>query len=120
MTNTMKTTSEIKMLKNMLLFTSLILIGFGTVAIFYKNNILLTSILIIGWLVSLKFWHERTDLYTFFAGAIIVGVVGEILVVNFGAWQYSNPTLFGIPSWLPISWGLLFVLVRKFSRKLQK
>lgn len=83
----------------------IILFSVGTIAIslFYKDNILLTVLLVLGSLFGMKLWYKRHDIYFFIVGAII-GPIGEIIAIYFGAWQYANPTLLGIPLWLPLAW----------------
>ena len=88
--------------------------GIAAISLFYKNNLLLTVLLILAWLIGIKFWHKKHDIYFLLAGAII-GPLGEIVCIHFGAWQYANPTFLGIPIWLPFVWGLAVVLIKRFA-----
>ena len=94
----------------------IILFSVGVVAIslFYDNNLLLTAILLVVSLFGMKVWYKLHDSYFFITGAII-GPIGEIVAIYFGAWQYANPTFLGIPIWLPLFWGLAVVLIKRFS-----
>ena len=98
------------------LIFDIILFSFGIalISLFYKNNLLLTGLLSVGVLIGMKFWHKKHDIYFFAIGAII-GPVGEIIAIYFGAWQYANPSLLGIPIWLPIVWGLAMILVKRLA-----
>lgn len=93
--------------------------GIATISLFYMNNFLLTALLIILWAIGIKFWHKKHDLYIFVTGAII-GSIAEIFCIHFGAWQYTNPTFLGIPSWLPFGWGILTMLIKRIAETLVK
>ncbi|NIP40571.1 MAG: DUF2878 family protein [Candidatus Aenigmarchaeota archaeon] len=89
------------------------------IILFYTNNLLLTALLIIAWLVGIRFWHKKHDIYFFVAGAVI-GSIAEIICIYFGVWQYANPTFLGIPMWLPIVWGLAAMLIKRTGETLAK
>lgn len=38
--------------------------------------------------------------------------------VGCGLWKYMNPDMWGIPLWMPLNWGLLMILINKFSNTL--
>lgn len=104
-----------KRLEKELLFEIVLLsAGIALISLLWKDNILLTVLLLVGWLFALKSWHKRHDVYFFLAGAV-TGPIGEIVAINFGAWQYANPTFLGIPPWLPLVWGLGAVLIKRFA-----
>lgn len=86
----------------------------AVVSLFYRQTVLLTLIMAAGWAVALRLWHSRQDIATFLAGAA-VGSVAEIIAVKAGAWSYANPTLLGVPLWLPLLWGGAVMFVRKFA-----
>ncbi len=100
--------------KELVLEIILFSIGIASISLFYENNILLTVILLIGWLFGIKFWHKKDDIYFFVIGAI-GGPIAEVVAINFGAWQYSNPTILGIPIWLPLAWGFAAVMIKRFA-----
>ena len=88
--------------------------GILAISLYYENNLLLTALLAIAWMIGIKTWHKKHDIYFLLAGATI-GPVGEIVCIHFGAWQYANPSFLGIPMWLPFVWGLAVVLVKRFA-----
>jgi len=92
----------------------LFVIGIILISFFYNNNLLLTSLLIISLLIITKIWHQKDDIY-FFLVAAILGPVSEIIMIHFGVWQYTNPTAFGIPLWLPLAWGLSAIIIKRFA-----
>ena len=91
--------------------------GIVLISFLYTNNLLLTPLLIIACLIGMKFWYKKHDIYFFVIGAI-VGPVGEIVCIHFGAWQYANPTFLGIPVWLPLVWGLIIMLIKRIAETL--
>jgi len=38
--------------------------------------------------------------------------------IYFGAWSYANPTMLGIPLWLPLAWGIAAVFVKRVAETL--
>ncbi len=93
-----------------------ILYVFGIIAIikFYQFNTLLTSLILIAWLFGIFLWHKKHDILFFIIGAI-VGPIAEIICIQFGVWQYSNPSFLGIPIWLPFAWGLAVMLIKRIA-----
>lgn len=60
------------------------------------------------------FFHNKED-RIFFATGSILGPLLEIICINLGGgiWIYNNPAFFGIPLWLPIMWGFIFLITRR-------
>ena len=59
-------------------------------------------------------WHTKNDIFYYFS-AFLLGPVGEVVAIYFGAWEYSKP-LFLIPIWLPPLWGIASLFMIKFSQ----
>lgn len=106
----MKPTIKNELLLEILLFWS----GMLTIGMLYNNNLILTLFLIAYWTIGIKYWYKLHDIYLFITGAV-VGPLGEIICISFGAWQYANPTLLGIPLWLPFAWGFATVLIKRIA-----
>jgi len=91
----------------------------ASIVLLWRNNLLLFTIVLVEASVVLALWHEKYDV-TFFAVIAALGTLAEIVFVNFGVWQYANPTVLGIPLWFPLSFGTAAVvgerLVRTISR----
>lgn len=81
------------MLAGILLF----IVEISLISVLYMSNILLTVLMLLLLVAVLIFWHSEHDIYFFVFGAII-GSVGEVIAVYFGAWQYTNPLSRGYPS----------------------
>lgn len=82
---------------------------------FFMDVIALTLLLFILLIISLRFDYRKGDAYYVIIAAIL-GPVGEIICIYFGVWRYANPTLLGIPLWLPVLWGATPLAIIKISR----
>ena len=93
--------------------------GVAFVAFFYRNNAFVTTMLTLAWFIAMGVWHKKEDVLVFVVAAVI-GPLGEIVAVYFGAWTYANPTFWGIPIWLPLLWGLAGVFIKRVGLHLSK
>lgn len=108
-----------KIEKELVYEIALFLVTIASISFLYMEWPLLTGLLVVAMLVGGKVWYDRNDVYYFVSGAF-VGSIAEIICVYFGAWRYTNPTIFGIPIWLPIAWGVATVLIIRFAETLVK
>ena len=83
----------------------------------WQNNLLLLIIVIMECLTALWFWHERYDL-CFFSIASVLGTFAEITFVRSGIWEYTNPTLYGIPLWFSVAFGTTALISQRLSQTL--
>ncbi|MFN2272084.1 MAG: hypothetical protein ACK2US_14675 [Anaerolineae bacterium] len=67
-----------------------------SIVLLWRNNALLSAILAAECLIALTLWHERHDV-SFFLTLAVLGTLAEVVFTRFGVWQYTNPTLLGIP-----------------------
>lgn len=98
----------------LIFFYDIILFGLAVffTAILWKNNILVFIILLILLWMSAHHFHKKEDvLFIVLAG--IIGPATEIVCISTGAWFYSNPTILGIPFWLPVAYALLGLVVKR-------
>ena len=85
----------------------------AVIASAWQNNVLVTSVLALCSAVMLLRPHAtHSDRIAFVIGAII-GPVCEAILTHAGAWHYANPTIIGIPAWLPLLWGMTIVVILK-------
>ena len=89
------------------------------IALFLDDNYVLTFFAAIHVTLLLKLWHEVEDLM-YLIYVLIVGTASEIVSVAFGAWTYNNPTFLGIPIWLPLTWGIAALCLRRFIMGLKE
>ena len=61
-------------------------------------------------------WHRRSDVF-FYAAGFVLGPLGEMMAVHFGAWQYAKP-FFLVPIWLPFLWGIAGLFVKRLCETL--
>jgi hypothetical protein len=61
-------------------------------------------------------WHTKSDLIFYFV-AFVLGPLGELIAIYFGAWGYTEPFYF-IPIWLPFLWGIAALFMKKLSETL--
>jgi len=108
-----------KLGKEMFLELIIFCLGVASISIFFTNNVALSLLLILIWVAGIKFWHKKHDVYFFVSGAF-VGTVAEIICIHFGVWQYANPTIFGIPMWLPLAWGFATMLIKRIAETFVK
>ena len=100
--------------KELLLETLIFAYGVSVAALLYHDNVLVSVLMLIGWLLGVRFWHKKHDIYFFMSG-VFVGTVIEVICVHFGTWSYANPTFLGIPLWLPLAWGLFTMLIKRIA-----
>jgi hypothetical protein len=94
--------------------------GAGGIALWHSSPLLLSALLVALAAVAIGgVWPGRDVLVLYLMGAI-VGPCGEMIGASSGAWRYAEPTLLGIPLWLPLAWGLAAVLIRGVSETLAK
>ncbi|MBD3361563.1 hypothetical protein GF358_02095, partial [Candidatus Woesearchaeota archaeon] len=82
---------------------------------FVKNEILIFAALIIVILITFKIEYSKNEFYW-----LIIGIIFGILLELGGDYFYklqtwSSGMLFGIPIWLPLLWGYVFVIVRRIG-----
>ena len=105
----------LKKIEKELVFESVLFwTGVGSAALFFENNFLLTAIFVILCGIRMALYHKKDDIFFFVSGAFL-GPLSEAILVQFGVWQYANPTLFGIPIWLPLAWGLAIMMIKRLA-----
>ena len=108
-----------KIEKELVLDVILFVLGVAAIALLYKNNTVLVIIMLTGWLIAVKTWHKKEDMYIYVIAAI-AGTIAEAVAIKFGAWHYSNPTALGVPIWLPLLWGSAVVFIKRFSETITR
>ncbi len=105
--------------KEIILESFLLLAGILSLIIFYQSNFLLMFILIFLGGGSLFLWREKEDIY-FFTVGFIIGPFVEVISIYFGVWKYANPTVLGMPIWLPFAWGFVVLLITRITKTITK
>ena len=89
----------------------------GCVALLWRYNTLLLAIAAVVCAAALARWHSRFDICFFF----VIGVLGslaEVAFVQFGGWEYANPTILGVPVWFPLAFGTTALIGGRLARTL--
>jgi len=60
---------------------------------------------------ALLLWVRRREALLLFATGVLIGPVCEALPNAAGAFAYALPQIFGMPSWLPLAYGIFGLLV---------
>ena len=105
--------------KNIIFNLAVMVLNLLSVIYFYKNSVLTISLVSIIAIVALIKWKSKLTLVLFVGGAILFGIL-EMLVVDFGAWQYSNPSVLGVPIWLFIIWGTTCSFIYQMALEIRK
>jgi hypothetical protein len=79
----------------------------------WPNPTLLLLILIILISIYFIFLKEKNDIVYFLIAAIF-GPIGEAIVSASGLWKYYGQTVFGVPYWLPLAWGITAIMIKRF------
>lgn len=60
-----------------------------------------------------KFTTKREKIL--YAVCFVLGPIFDLTLVPRGVWSYGNPTLFGIPLWIPVAYGVGTVMIVKIG-----
>ena len=78
-----------------------------------RNDVALTGVYLLFILVTLAMRLDKRDV-VFLATGLVVPTIGELLFVATGAEIFTRDSLiFGIPIWLPLLWGYVFIMMRR-------
>ncbi|TSC63744.1 MAG: hypothetical protein G01um101493_347 [Microgenomates group bacterium Gr01-1014_93] len=83
------------------------------ISVLWLKPLYLTIVLLTITCLYFVLLKERKGIYYFLAAAIF-GPIGEAIVSANGLWTYHGETIFGIPYWLPLAWGITAVALHKY------
>lgn len=87
----------------------ILLLTFFSVILFWKKDFLVFLILIFIYVCRSSFWYKPKD-HIIFVISVLIGFIMEFAFTFVGLYQFSSPSLFNIPYWIPLSWGLSLLL----------
>lgn len=87
----------------------------ASVVLLWRNNLLLLVVAFVECVTALVLWHERRDL-SFFLVIAVLGSIAEVIFVQFGVWNYTNPTCLGVPVWFPLAFGTTGLIGGRLAR----
>lgn len=97
----------------------LILVFFLVESFGFMSELSVTGLLIAISIITFASWSNHNEYKLFFVG-LFLGTFFEVGFRLFGNQQYwTNASFFGVPYWLPICWGLLFVLITRLGALLR-
>ena len=105
-------TLNTRKIRNLFLSTIIFLLWTLLICFLWRQPIILTFILIIICIIYFIFFRVKNDLIYFLIAAIF-GPIGEAIVSASGLWKYNGQTIFGIPYWLPLAWGITAVMIKR-------
>src|SRR3989338_7529644 len=77
-----------------------------------RNDVVLAGVYALFIVVTLTVRQDKKDL-AFLAIGLVIPTIGEILFVATGVEVFKRDLLvFGIPVWLPLLWGYVFIMMR--------
>lgn len=86
------------------------------VCLFWEKPMFLTGSYFIVSIILFIRWHAASDIVFYFV-AFLLGPLGELFAIAFGAWSYAQPFYF-IPTWLPLLWGIAALVIKNLSETL--
>src|SRR3989338_11062555 len=81
----------------------------------WKNSLILTAALLVISIYVLFGWADREEKFVYFAG-FALGPVVDLTLVPTGIWSYGNPTILGVPIWLPPAYAIGAVIMVKVGK----
>ena len=85
----------------------------------WENNTILTILLsAISFLVLINFSNMQERILYF--ACFFLGPAFDLILVPRGVWTYANPSIFGVPIWLPVTYGLGAVMIVKIATAVSK
>jgi hypothetical protein len=85
------------------------------VALLWTHNLVLSVLMAMECVFALARWHDRLDI-CFFLVIAVLGTLAEAVFVQFGVWEYANPTLLGVPVWFPLAFGTTGLIGGRLAR----
>lgn len=85
----------------------------------WKNNIALTTALILMSIFILLKWTSKEEKFIYFV-AFFLGPIVDLTLVPTAIWSYGNPTIFRVPLWLPLGYGIGAVIMIKLGKSIAK
>ena len=101
-----------KKTKAILFFIFVFSLWIFLVSTLWPQPLVLTTLILTVSITYFLLFKKKNDLL-FFVVAAIAGPVGEGLVSSSGLWKYSGQTIFGIPYWLPLAWGITAIIIKR-------
>ena len=87
----------------------------ASIILLYRHNTLLSGVLLLQALIVLRRWDDPLEHGSFWVTAVL-GTAAELVFVHYGIWRYANPSLWGVPLWFPVSFGIAGLIGQRTTR----
>ncbi len=84
------------------------------ILILWDRPVILTGGLIVLSAALLIAWHRLSDIFVYIA-AVGIGLVADWYCAG-SIYQYGSGNVLQVPSWMPFSWGVIFLLFHRTTR----
>ena len=84
------------------------------------DELIFTGAIILILLINFKIKYCKNEWILFFLGLLIGFFIEVILGLIYRMQYWENPTLLGVPMWLPLVWGYAFVFIRRIGNIIVK
>jgi len=107
------------MLKKVSILLFFLLTSILSVLLFSQNSLLTSVLLLIIYLIKIKFYSFKHEIF-WFIGLVVSSAIVEIVLVNFAhTWVYLRPDILGIPFYPPIFWAQIINTIISLNKKLK-
>jgi hypothetical protein len=89
------------------------------IILFFKHIWLTTLLLLLISIFGLLKWKSWTTFFVFIFGALW-GPTTEMIIMVFGAWNYSVHNIWSVPLWAFVLWGDAAVFLYQIGREIRK
>jgi len=89
------------------------------VALFWTEPYLLLVLIIVLSILALLITRSKADFILYFI-MLIASFISEAFYVSLGTWKHGTTQVFGVPLWIPFSWGLLSLFVKYFAEEIKR
>ena len=107
----MKNFSEIKKVSYSGVFALATLLVVGVL----RDKIFISILLLSVCSICLLIIDGNKKTIRLFFLVFILGPLAEALAIYFGAWDYSNPFILGVPLYLPFVWGNASIYIKRLD-----
>jgi xanthine/uracil permease len=74
---------------------------------FWKNNLIVSAVVLASIILLLYFKNHKKE-YVLVLIGFLSGVIIEFIATNIDFETYANPTLYGVPLFMPLIWAYVF------------
>ncbi|MEK6841956.1 MAG: hypothetical protein AABX91_02275 [Nanoarchaeota archaeon] len=92
-----------------------LLLAFIVMTLVKGDELIFTVTILAILLINFKIKYYKNEWALFFVGLVLGFFIEVVLGLVYRMQYWENPTLLGVPIWLPIVWGYAFVFIRRIG-----